>query len=143
MSEHFPVSADTVPADSPGRKTVGQMMRPTTAIELGAHLAAAAYLLKHHQDTALVVLTEDTQEPVATITDAEITRAISDGRDLENTHVSEVVTAKPVTVGTDLPAEDAVRLMLSQGVQRLPVAEGRQLVGIVELADLGMPAPPI
>ena len=46
MSEHFPFSGDVVPANSPGRKTVGQMMRPTTAIEPGAHLAAAAYLIK-------------------------------------------------------------------------------------------------
>jgi CBS domain-containing protein len=63
------------------------------------------------------------------ITDAEITRAVAHGRSLENTRISQVVTAKPVTVQADVVAEDAARLMLSQGVKHLPVVEGRRLVG--------------
>jgi CBS domain-containing protein len=70
------------------------------------------------------------------ITDAEITRAVAHGRSLENTRVSDVVTAKPVTVRADLTAEEAARLMLSRGIRHLPVVEGRRLVGMVELADL-------
>jgi CBS domain-containing protein len=137
MSTHSLFPDDAVPANSPGRQTVGQVMRPpTTTIEPEAHLAAAAYLIKHFHDSALVVVTDDTHEPVAMITDAEITRAVAHGRSLENTRISQVVTAKPVTVQADVVAEDAARLMLSQGVQHLPVVEGRRLVGMVELADL-------
>ena len=130
----FPASA--APADSPGRQTVGQVMRPPTTIEPDAHLAAAAYLIEHSHDPALMVVTDDTHEPVAMVTAAEITRAVAHGRSLENTRISEVVTAKPVTVEADAVAEDATRLMLSHGVQHLPVVEGRRLVGMVELADL-------
>jgi CBS domain-containing protein len=136
MSEHFPFSGDAVPATSGGSKAVGQVMRPTTAIEPGAHLAAAAYLIKHFHDDALVVVTADTQEPVATITDADITRALADGRDLENTRISQVVTARQVAVQADVSAEVAARLMASHGIQSLPVVEGQRIVGIVELADL-------
>jgi CBS domain-containing protein len=111
-------------------------MRPPTTIEPDAHLAAAAYLIEHSHDPALVVVTDDTHEPVALITDAEITRAVAHGRSLENTRVAHVATAKPPTVQADVVAEDAARLMLSHGVRHLPVVEGRRLVGMVELADL-------
>ncbi|HEY7173545.1 MAG TPA: CBS domain-containing protein, partial [Micromonosporaceae bacterium] len=118
------------------RKAVSQVMRPTTTIEPRAHLDAGTYLIKHYHDPALVVMTNGTQEPVATITDADITKAIADGLDPEDTHVSQVVTAKHATVEADVAAEDAARLMLSHGVDRLPVFEGQRLVGVVELADL-------
>jgi CBS domain-containing protein len=82
------------------------------------------------------VVTDDMHEPVAMITDAEITRAVAHGRSLENTRVSEVVTAKPVTVQAAVVAEDAAGLILSHGVRHLPVVDGLRLVGMVELADL-------
>jgi CBS domain-containing protein len=135
MSTHSLFPDDAVPADLPGRQTVGQVMRPPTTIEPDAHLAAAAYLIEHAHAPALVVVT-DAHEPVAMITDADIARAVAHGRSLENTRVSHVVTPKPVTVQADVGAEDAARLMLAEGVRHLPVVEGRRLVGMVELADL-------
>ncbi|WP_170225751.1 CBS domain-containing protein [Pseudonocardia cypriaca] len=111
-------------------------MRPPATIEPEAHLAAAAYMIEHLHDPALVVVDDDTREPVAMITAAEITRAVAHGRSPEDTRVSQVVTAKPVTVRADAVAEDAARLMLSHGIRHLPVVEGRRLVGMVELADL-------
>jgi CBS domain-containing protein len=118
-------------------QTVRQVMRPPTrTIEPDAHLAAAAYLMNHFHASSLVVTRDDTHEPVAMITHADITRAVAHRRDLENTRVSQVVTAKPATVGAAVSAEDAARLMLSRGVQQLLVVEGRRLVGVVELADL-------
>lgn len=119
-----------------GRRTVGQVMRPPATIEPDAHLAAAAYLIEHLDDPALVVVDDDTLEPVAMITAAEITRAVAHGRSLEDTRVSQVAAAKPVTVQADTGAEDAARLMLSHGVRHLPVVDGPRLVGMVELADL-------
>ena len=129
-------SGDAVVGDSPGSKTVGQVMRPTKAIEPDAHLAAAAYLIKHSHDEALVVVAADTEEPVATITDADISGAIADGRDLDDTRIAQLVTARHVAVQADVNAAVAARLMLSHGIQSLPVVDGRRLVGIVELADV-------
>jgi CBS domain-containing protein len=105
-------------------------------IEPGAHLAAAEYLIKHSHDTALVVTTADAKEAVATITDAEVSRAIADGGDLEDTRVSQVVAPSEMTIDVDLLAEDAAQSMLSQGINRLPVVDGQRFVGVVELADL-------
>lgn len=116
--------------------TVGQVMRQPTTIEPNAHLAAAAYEIEHRRAPALVVVTDDTYEPVAMITSAEITRAVALGRNLEDTRVSQVATAKPLTVRADTAAADAAELMLSRGVHHLPVIEDRRLVGMVDLRDL-------
>lgn len=116
--------------------TVGQVMRQPTTIEPQAHLAAAAYEIEHRNAPALVVVTDDTWEPVAVITRAEITRAVALGRNLEEVRVSHVVTATPVTVRVDASIEDAAELMLSQDVLHLPVVEDRRLVGMVDLRDL-------
>ena len=137
MSENSPTtSADSTLAGSPKPRTVAQLMKPTTTIEVGAHLAAAAYLIKHSHDEGLVVLDTGTDEPVATIMRAALAKAVADGRDPEETHVSDVVPEDSVAVDTDVRVEDAARLMLSLGVDSLPVMRGRQIVGIVELDDV-------
>lgn len=126
-----------VPVNSPGRQIVGQVIRPpTTTIEPSVHLAAAANLIKRSHDSALVVTT-DTDEPGAMITDAKLIRAAAQGQDPENTRVGHVVVrGKPLTGEADLAAADAARLMLSEGVRRLLVVEKKRLVGRVDLADL-------
>lgn len=129
---------DAARANSPRRQTVtvGQVMRPpTTTIEPSAHLAAAAYLIEHSHDSALLV-TDDNHELVAMIADAEIARAIAEGQDLEDTRVSHLARENPLTVEADLDVADAARLMLSKGIRRVPVVEERRLVGMVDLADL-------
>lgn len=136
MIKDFASLDEAVTAGPAGRPAVRQLMRPPATVEPDAHLAAAAYLMKHFHDSALVVVTDCVHEPVAMITESEITRAVADGRDLEDTRVTEVVTAKPVTVPADVRAEEAARLMLSEHVRHLPVVEGRRLVGMVDLADL-------
>ncbi|MGY1706264.1 cyclic nucleotide-binding/CBS domain-containing protein [Geodermatophilus sp. SYSU D00697] len=129
-----PAGAST--ARSPGLPVVGELMRPPTTIEPAAHLAAVAYLLAHAHESALVVTADGTSEPLAVVTDAEITRAVADGRDLETTRVSQLLPRRPSTVSTGVDAAEAARLMLSTGVRHLPVVDGRRLVGTVDLADV-------
>src|SRR3954447_25462658 len=104
----------TVPSRGPGRRAalplrVHQLMRPaTTTVERSAHLAAAAYLMKHHGDTALVVITDD-HRPIAIITDADVSQAVADGRAPEETRLSDLELSPPITVEPDTSAGDAAR----------------------------------
>ena len=41
-----------------------------------------------------------------------------------------------VTIGADDAIEDALRTMIDHKVRRLPVIDGRQLVGIISQADI-------
>ncbi|HEY7262788.1 MAG TPA: CBS domain-containing protein [Trebonia sp.] len=60
------------------------------------HVAAAAYLMKHTGTTALIVTSERTGQPVGIITQADIARAITDGKDLNDVRVQAVMTTRPV-----------------------------------------------
>lgn len=124
-------------ATSAGGMTVRTVMRPpTTTIEPDAHLAAAAYLIKHNHDSALLVVTEDAHEPVGMITDHDITTAVAHGRNPEETRINQIVKGKPVTAEADVSVGEATRLMLAEGLHHLPVVENRQLIGVVDLAEL-------
>src|SRR5262245_82693 len=49
--------------------------------------------------------------------------------------VSDVMTADPITVAEDATLEQIVTLMETNGVKRLPVMHGDELVGIVSRAN--------
>ncbi len=125
------------PTDAP--ITVEKLMRPpTTTVETAAHLAAAAYLMKHAGDTALIVTADDDHRKlIGLITEADISHAVADGRDLGETRISQVLTREPITVEVDTPVHDAVRLMLASGIRHLPVVRRGRLVGVVDVMDLG------
>lgn len=55
---------------------------------------------------------------------------------LAKTRVEEVMSAPAVTVAPDATLTDAARQLLRRGVNRLPVLEGRHLVGMVTRQDL-------
>lgn len=113
------------------------MRPPVTTVELGAHLAAAAYLMKRSGDTALVVTKpDDTGVPIGIVTDADVTRAVADGRDLERLRVSDVLSGPPVTVAPDTSIGDALRSMVQGRIHHLPVVTDGVLVGIVDMMDL-------
>jgi predicted transcriptional regulator len=115
--------------------TVAQVMKPTVAIEPGAHLAAATYLIRHSHDPALVVMRCDNQIPLATLGYTDIAKAIDNGTDPEFSLVKDVAIPSQVTVEADAATDEAARLMRSQGIERLPVLQAQRVVGIVELAD--------
>src|SRR3712207_8058810 len=75
-------------------------MRPaTTTVETDAHLASAAYLMKRAGDSALVVMPGDgVGGPVAVITDAHISQAVADGRNLDETRINQLGLPRPACV---------------------------------------------
>jgi CBS domain-containing protein len=127
--------------DTQAPVTVEQVMRPpATTVEPGAHLAAAAYLMKRDGDTALIVISDDeARRPLAILTDADVSQAVADGRDLQETRIRQVMSAEPLTVEADTAVRDAARLMVSHSIHHLPVLRAGRLVGLVGLMDVCRP----
>jgi signal-transduction protein with cAMP-binding, CBS, and nucleotidyltransferase domain len=120
------------------RTTVGQLMRPpATTVEPRAHLAAAAYLMMKSGESVLVVTTDDAaRTPLGVVTDADITQAVADGRDLEQARISDLLARGTVDVAPGTPVEEATRLMLQRRLHHLLVVDDGGLAGIVDLADM-------
>ena len=88
---------------SPARTAAANVMRPQlTTVTQHDHAAAAAYLMKHTGSTALIVTNAQTGQPSGIITQADIARAITDGKDLNDVRVQAVMTTRPAITTTTL-----------------------------------------
>jgi CBS domain-containing protein len=73
------------------------------------------------------------------LTDRDIVvRALAQGKDPASTRAGELGAGdgKTVTIGADDSVDEALRTMIDHKVRRLPVIDGKQLVGIVSQADI-------
>lgn len=57
-------------------------------------------------------------------------------RKSDETQLGLLMTRDPVTVNPDASVQEAARLMIEHNVRRLPVVEGKNLVGLISVADL-------
>jgi CBS domain-containing protein len=119
------------------RATVADVMRqPLTTVELNDHLAAAAYLMRHNRATALLVLDAQTDQPIGIITEADITRAVADGKDVNEVRIHELMSERPTLIKPATSVFDAARVMTSGRFRHLPVVDDGGLVGIVDVTDV-------
>lgn len=118
--------------------TVADVMRPpVTTVERDAHLAAAAYLMKKKHDNALVVVTDGVDcQPVTLICDSDVTQAVADGRNLEQTRLTALKLPELVTLGPDTPIPEAAERLLATRAAYAPVVDDGRLVGLIDLALL-------
>lgn len=71
------------------------------------------------------------------LTDRDIVvKVLAQGKDPAQTKTSELAEGKPVTIGADDSAEDALHTMTEHKVRRLPVIDGHELIGVVSQGDL-------
>ena len=117
--------------------TAADIMRPPlTTVEQNDHIAAAAYLMKHAGDTALMVLDTQTGQPAGIITDADIAHAVADGKDVNSTRIHALMTTRPTFITATTSVRDAAKVMTSGHFRHLPVVGDAGLVGIVDITDV-------
>lgn len=63
-------------------------------------------------------------------------RVVAESRKPEETLVKEVMTKPLVVVDPEATLKDAVELMFSKKIKKLPVVKGGKLVGLVTLTDI-------
>jgi CBS domain-containing protein len=122
-------------------KSIKEVMtsNPTT-VEASASVVEAARIMRD-EDTGIVPMTENGRL-IGTVTDRDIVvRVLADGKAPQSTTVREVASTDLVTVDPQQELDEALRLMASHQVRRLPVVEeDGQLVGIVSQADVARQA---
>lgn len=125
------------PPAQPSRGTVADVMRkPLTTVELNDHVAAAAYLMKHAGATALIVLDAQNDQLIGIITEADITRAVADGKDVNEVRIHELMTGRPTVIRPTTSIVEAARIMTSARFRHLPVVGDDGLAGVVDVTDV-------
>jgi CBS domain-containing protein len=122
-------------------KSIKEVMTSNPAtVESGASVVEAAGLMRD-ENTGIVPVVENGLL-VGTVTDRDIVvRLIAEGRDPQSVAAREIASTDLVTVDPQQDLDEALRLMASYQVRRLPVVEedGR-LVGVVSQADVAREA---
>jgi len=117
--------------------TVADVMRPpVTMIDQNDHVAAAAYMMKRADATALVVTQVQTGQPLGIITEADISHTVADGKNPNDVRIYQLMTAHPTVVNATTSIRDAAKVMTSKGFRHLPVIGDAGLVGIVDITDV-------
>ena len=65
-----------------------------------------------------------------------MTRVVVEGRDIDRTSVSDVMTRQPATIQENASIAAAMEMMHEHGCRHLPVVNGDQVVGMVSMRDL-------
>jgi CBS domain-containing protein len=103
------------------------------AIDHNADLRTAEEQMRTQNIDALAVMADGRLAGI--ITARDLAAAPSNG-DAPSPRVGTIMSDVPVTITSQTPVEDAIRLMNDRRIHHLPVVDGADLVGIVTLNDL-------
>jgi CBS domain-containing protein len=125
-----------------GKKISDAMTSNPCAIDADKPVAYAAKMMKD-EDVGFAPIVEG-DRLVGTLTDRDIAvKVVAEGKDPQSTPVREIASTSFVTVEPDQDLDEALQLMASHQVRRLPVVEqDRRLVGVVAQADVAQEAKP-
>ena len=112
------------------------MRPPPPTVEQQAHVAAAAYLMKHAGTTALMVLDPEAGQPTGIITEADVARAVADGKNVNSIRIYELMTTRPAIITPTTSVRDAAQVMTSGHFWHLPVIGDVGLAGILDIIDV-------
>lgn len=122
--------------------TVRDMMSSgADCVSEGETLVAAAEKMRDLDVGSLPICGEDNRLK-GVLTDRDIVvKVVAEGNDPGSVTAGELAQGKPVTIGADDSAEEALRTMAEHQVRRLPVIDGHDLVGMLSQADVARNLP--
>lgn len=111
------------------------MQQPVIAATPRASLRDIAAQLVANEFSGMPVAAPDGRV-VGVITEADIVRALVQGKRLENLTAVDVMTGPPITVEVNTPLEDVMKSLEDYRIVRVPVTSEDALVGIISRRDV-------
>lgn len=112
---------------------------PVVVVEVETTALTVAQLMrKHHVGAVVVVDSPKTRRPVGIVTDRDLVlELMAEGLDPAVFTAGDIMSINPILASPSIDALDAVQLMNTHRLRRLPIADDSgQLVGIVTMDDL-------
>jgi CBS domain-containing protein len=121
---------------------IHDLMTPNPVTLPGTASVHEAARAMRDQDIGDVIVIEN-QQVCGIVTDRDIVlRAVAEARDPAATRLADICSHALLTVAPTDSIAEAVRLMRTHAVRRLPVVEEGKAVGIVSLGDLAQERDP-
>jgi CBS domain-containing protein len=122
-----------------GKRVKEVMSSNPCAIDADKPVSYAAKMMKD-ENVGLAPIVEG-DRLVGTLTDRDIvTRVVADGKDPSSVTAREAASSQLATVEPEQDLDEALKMMASKQVRRLPVVEDGRLVGVLAQADVARQA---
>lgn len=95
----------------------------------------AAQIMSKFRIGSLIIL--ENEKIIGIVTERDVLRkVVATGLDPSTTRIKEIMTKDVITIEADKSIDDACSLMVENNIKRLPVMDGKKLVGIITVTDL-------
>ena len=121
--------------------TAAEIMRKgVETISSSATVAEALRRMKEQKVSSLIVERRNKNDAYGIITKADVVTKVIDAgpkrKNLSHTKVFHIMSKPLVTVSPGLAIKYCTRVMRKSGVSRVPVFDGKQIVGILSVTDI-------
>jgi CBS domain-containing protein len=111
------------------------MTKKVITIDLSSSAVEAAQLTDKHNIGSVVVT--EAGNPVGMLTERDmVRRVLAQGRNPSSVKVSEIMSKPLISISPSADLREAVELMVSRSIRRLPVIDNGRLVGIITSRDV-------
>jgi len=111
------------------------MVKEVITIDENATVKEAAEIMNKFEIGCLIAIKKGKAMGIITERDL-LKRVVAEAKDSTKTKVQNVMSSPLVVVEPSMDLEEAVRLMFQMKIKKLPVVDGRRLVGLVSLTDI-------
>jgi len=118
------------------------MIKDVITVDASLTVKEAAQIMNKFEIGCLLALKDGKAIGILTERDL-LKRVVAESRDAKKTKVTEVMSAPLIVVEPDMELEDAAKLMFEMKIKKLPVVDGKRLVGLITLTDIARFQPQI
>jgi len=111
------------------------MIKEVITIDENATVKEAAEVMNKFEIGCLIAIRKGKAMGIITERDL-LKRVVAEAKDATKTKVQDVMSSPLVVVEPSMDLEEAVRLMFQMKIKKLPVVDGKRLVGLVSLTDI-------
>lgn len=118
--------------------TVGRICHRDVDTAQPQELVRAAAQRMGSRAVGTLLVLDSARRPIGILTDRDLAvRVVGEGRDPNLLRVHEVMSPSPHVISELAPLEDAIAVMRTFGVRRVPVVDPKgELVGLISLDDV-------
>ena len=116
-------------------KVEGAMVKEVMTIDEGSTVKEAAEIMNKFEIGCLIAVRKGKAMGIVTERDI-LKRVVAEAKDATKAKVKGIMSSPLVVVEPSMDLEEAVRLMFQMKIKKLPVVEGKRLVGLVTLTDI-------